>query len=173
MKKKCSAEAAEELKKQQAKEGGKGVDEMTKDLLTKMQKDLDETKANLVKAGEALQMEKDARRLIEIKADLDRAGVIGNVGDIAKKVLIIEKTDPQLANDIIKMHKDAAERLAAAGVLDELGSSQGGGGSAFHQLRSKQEEILKKDKILSPTKAWKQTIRENPELYKQYSIERK
>ena len=117
--------------------------------------------------------EREARRMLEIKASLQEKEIVGDIEKMTKTVFTLEKMSPELATDMINQFQDMSNKLKAAGIFSEIGSgSEGKAESAYEKLKAKVEESLKADSNITPAKAWKSVIRDNSELYKEYLKER-
>jgi hypothetical protein len=66
-----------------------------------------------------------------------------------------------------------SNKLKAAGVFSELGNTgEGSGDGAYAKLKKMVETHLTENSNATPAKAWKNVVRDNPELYKEYLKER-
>jgi len=127
-------------------------------------------------ANKATELAKDKQRQAEILIELKEMNAIGDLEKTSKAIFLTEKINPELAKDLLADQKKTAEMLKAAGIETEVG--RGGRGDdtssdAYTQIMKKQKEILAKDSEMSPGKALKLVIRDNPELYKEYTSGRK
>ncbi len=138
-----------------------------------LQGQVDTLKVEVKSATEATGVEKDARRLLEIKASLKDGEVFGDIEKMAKMIFSLEKVDSELAKDMEAQFKSGSEKLRAAGIFTEIGSSdEGKEGGSYEKLKKLVDEAVAADPTITPAKAWKDVIRDNPELYKEYLKER-
>lgn len=117
--------------------------------------------------------EMEKRRMLEIQASLQEKEIVGDIEKMTKTVFTLEKVSPELADDMISQFQELSNKLKAAGIFSEIGSgSEGKVESAYEKLKAKVDETLKADSNVTPAKVWKNVIRDNPELYKEYLKER-
>jgi hypothetical protein len=158
-----------EIKKALEKEMNKSKDDsvkLLKDQVETLTKDLGE-------ARKEVEVERDARRLSEIKTEVAEMGLPGDLEKISKTVLMTEKTNPELAKDVVETLKTTGAAFKASGAFSEIGSSQGGKelGDAYGKLMDMKNALMKDNPKMPEHKAWAQICRENVELYKAYTKE--
>ena len=113
--------------------------------------------------------ETEKRRKLEITADLQEKKVVGDVEKMTKTIFALEKVSPELAKDMTEQFQSMSEKLKAAGIFSEIGSgAEGKIEDPYEKMKVKVDEILAADSNTTPAKAWKNVIRDNPELYKEY-----
>jgi len=110
-----------------------------------------------------------AINFFEIKASLQDDGVVGDIEKMTKTIFALENVSSELAQDMIAQFKTMSEKLKAAGIFTELGSNnEGNVEDPYDTLKKKVDESLEVNSNITPAKAWKNVIRDNPELYKEY-----
>lgn len=130
-------------------------------------------KDEIVESKKLADVEMEKRRMLEIKASLQEKEIVGNLEKMTKTVFTLEKVSPELAEDMVKQFQEMSNKLKAAGLFTEIGSSDDGQATlAYDKLKAKVDESLKTDSNVTPAKVWKNVIRDNPELYKEYLKER-
>ena len=123
----------------------------------------------VIESKKTANAETEKRRMLEIKASLQDDGVVGDVEKMTKTIFALENVSPELAADMTEQFKEMSEKLKAAGIFTEVGSGvEGKVEDPYDKLKAKVDESLKADSNITPAKAWKNTIRDNPELYKEY-----
>ena len=118
-----------------------------------------------------LEEERDARHLLEVETALEKDQVIGDVKKMAKIIHSLEKISPELAKEMRDQVMESTNRLRAAGLFLESGSTtEANISTAYSKLQKKVDDLLKSPEFsnVSPAKVWKKVISENPELYKEY-----
>jgi hypothetical protein len=128
---------------------------------------------DLKTSNKEVEVERDARRLGELRNSVKDMGLPGDVEKTAKTLLMAEKANPELAKDITETLKSTGEAFAASGIFGEVGSSRGGQemGKAYDALLEKKTALMKENSDLSGTDAWRNVCRENPKLYREYTAE--
>ena len=117
--------------------------------------------------------EREARRMLEIKNSLKDLELVGDIEKMTKTIFMLENISAEAAQDMIDQFKAASEKLKAAGIFTEIGSGgDGAASSAYAKLKKLVEAKLGEDSNITPAKAWKNVIRDNPETYKDYLKER-
>lgn len=120
-----------------------------------------------------IEKEKDARRLVELKDLVKEKKIPGEVDEISKMILTLEKMSPELAKDVMKVFGSMSEMVEASAAFTEIGSVGEGTpsekDSAYAKLHALVKEAMEKDSGLSETKAWEKVVRENPALYREYT----
>lgn len=128
---------------------------------------------DLIAEKDKTQKAVDTQRSAEIHQSLKEMHVPGDLEVLSKDLVNVEKDSPASFASIMKTYKDCGTMLDAAGVLSEIGVvGNETGTSAFAQLDTLAKEKLEKDTSTTPAKAWKDVIRDNPDLYKRYTVER-
>ena len=148
---------------------------MSKDVEVKTLKDLVENlKKESAETKKLLVVEKDTRRLSEIKAELTKSGVPGDLEKMSKDVLDAEKVNPDLGKNFLASYKDLGTAFKASeDMLKEIGSSGEGinEDSAFGQLSKFAKDKMKANEALSQADAWAAAAKENPAVYKEYNAD--
>ena len=125
----------------------------------------DEVVESKKKAGE----ETEKRRMLEISADLQDKKIVGDIEKMTKTIFALEKVSPELAADMVEQFQAMSEKLKAAGIFTEIGSgAEGKVEPPYEKMKAEVDKILAADSNITPAKAWKNVIRDNPELYKEY-----
>ncbi|MFW9991926.1 MAG: hypothetical protein ACFFD4_07680 [Candidatus Odinarchaeota archaeon] len=95
-------------------------------------------------------------------------------GDVEKNKAYLIKMAEKLSKEdfdaMVEREKTLAKQLTDAGIFGEAGKNAPGSGSAYEELEKKAKEKIAKG--MSSEKAWDEAIRENPELYKEYTEEK-
>ena len=113
--------------------------------------------------------ETEKRRMLEIGADLQDKKVVGDIEKMTKTIFALEKVSPELAKDMLEQFQSMSVKLKAAGLFTEIGSvTEGDAEDSYEKMKAKVDVILETDSNITPAKAWKNVIRDNPELYKEY-----
>jgi hypothetical protein len=134
------------------------------DELEAMRKDSEETKKQLA-------IEKDIRRTSELEKEITSYGVVGDIPEMVKTVLAIEKVNPELAKDTMKSYKKMGDAFSAVSLFKEFGSSRPGEDTATGQLQKLVKDKMDKNPNMSEKDAMVAVGRENPKLYRQYNKE--
>ena len=88
---------------------------------------------------------------------------------MTKTIFVLEKVSPELAKDMTEQFQALSEKLKAAGIFTEVGSgTEGKVELPYEKMKAEVDKILAADSNITPAKAWKNVIRDNPELYKEY-----
>jgi hypothetical protein len=107
--------------------------------------------------------------MLEIGADLQDKKVVGDIEKMTKTIFALEKVSPELAKDMLEQFQSMSVKLKAAGLFTEIGSvTDGNAEDSYEKMKAKVDVILETDSNITPAKAWKNVIRDNPELYKEY-----
>ena len=126
-------------------------------------------KAEIDSDKKLLDKEIEARRRLEIRKSLDEFDISGDLDKKVDMLFTLEKTDPEMAEDMLSHFKKVSEQLKAAGIFTEAGSAADGEASlAYDKLKKMVDDKVTEGTDSSPAKIWKDVIRDNPELYKQY-----
>jgi len=139
-----------------------------------LQKDIETLQKDLVDNKKALVVEKDARRLIELRKEIGDFGVPGDLDKLAKDVLDIEKASPDLAKRSLASYKEMGTSFKASNdIFKEFGSS---GQGEDETAADGQITKLVKDKMAANTdlqelEARREVMKENPSLYAEYNKE--
>jgi len=148
---------------------------MTKDEeLVVLQKDIEVLQKELNLNKEALAVEKDARRSMELQKEIEGFGIPGDLNKLAKDVLDAEKVNPELGGRILASYKEMGTAFkASSDMFKEFGSS--GPGEDADSVSGKINKLVK-DKILAKEgltelEARREVMKENPALYAEYNKE--
>ncbi len=140
----------------------KGADQALQARVAELEKEAAKTKADLEKA-------RDNARLMEIENEIRAMEIPGDIKKKAKIALSLEKIDLDLAKEHMSELRKEADMLHASGVFMDLGSvGDGKATSAYERLLEKKNEIKKADSALSDAEAYRQAVKQNPDLYKEY-----
>jgi len=122
----------------------------------------------------ALDKEREIRELAEIRTFVKEKNVPGDIEKVSRTLLLARRANPELGKDIETTLASAGAALEAAGVFSEVGKSTPGetGEAAFEKLQKMVTEVMEKDSNLPQEKAWERVVKQNSELYKQYTAER-
>ena len=142
--------------------------------VVKLEGEIETFKKELKTTIEALDKEREIRELAEIRTFIKEKNVPGDIEKTSRTLLLARRANPELGKDIETMLKSTGEALTAAGIFSELGKSSDGpaGGRAWDKLQAKVAEVMGKDTKLEQHKAWEKIIKENSELYKEYTADR-
>jgi len=146
---------------------------MSKDEEVKtMQKDLELLQKESEETKRLLVVEKDARRLIELRGQIGDFGVPGDLDKLAKDVLAAEKSNPELGARFLESYKEMGTSFkASSDLFKEIGSS--GGGIEDNPTASRISKLVKDKMVGSPgmleIDAMRAVMKENPSLYAEYS----
>lgn len=148
-------------------------DQALNQIVEGLQTEIKALQEKVVASKELADAETEKRRLLEIKSSLQEKEIVGDLEKMTKTIFTLENVSPELATDMIDQFQEMSNKLKAAGIFSELGnSSEGESTSAYDKLKAKVDESLKEDSSLTPAKVWKNVIRDNSELYKEYLKER-
>lgn len=163
--KKIRQEIKAELRKEMKLEKDAAIVELEGKIET-FKEELGETKT-------ALDKEREIRELVEIRTFIKDSNVPGDIEKVSRTILLARRANPEMAKDIENTLASAGAALVAAGVFSELGASGKGdlSDTAYKQLQKKVTEAMEKDNKLEQHKAWENVIRQNAELYKEYTAE--
>ena len=142
--------------------------------IVRLEGELETFKTELSTTKEALDKEKDIRELADIKNFVKENNIPGDLEKVSRTILLARKTNPEMAKDLEETLVASGAALTAAGTFSELGSSAPGetGKDTFGKLQKMVTEAMEKDSNLSSPKAWEKVVKQNSELYKQYTAER-
>ena len=163
--------------------------EPNKDLPEAVQKVVDEIKASVTKADEnTVAVQKKLDDALEVIAKRDKEarvqtmvvkaakyGTMGSADDVSK---LLTDTQEKLGDEGLKalevMLAKGEEAFKQAKVFEEIGRDGGGKpqGDVMKQIEDKAVEIQKAHKDMSIEDARAEAWRKNPDLYKQYGIEK-
>jgi len=148
---------------------------MTKDEEVKtLQKDLETLQKESEETKKLLVVEKDARRLMELRKEIEGFGVPGDLDKLAKDVLVAENTSPELGARFLESYKEMGTSFKASNdIFKELGSS--GSGVNEDEFAGKVTKLVK-DKMtanadLLEIDARREVMKENPSMYAEYNKE--
>lgn len=134
-----------------------------------LQNEIKALQTEVVESKKLANVEAEKSRMLEITANLQEKEVVGDVEKMTKTIFALEKVSPELAEDMIQQFQSMSEKLKAAGLFSEVGSgAEGKPGDPYEKMKVKVDEILAADSNITPAKAWKNVIKDNPELYKEY-----
>ncbi|MCK4498893.1 ATP-dependent Clp protease proteolytic subunit [Candidatus Babeliales bacterium] len=149
------------------------ADESLMATIQTLQDEVQGLRTDLEASQKVTETEREARRMLEIKNSLKDLELIGDLEKMTKTIFMLENISAEAAQDMIDQFKETSEKLKAAGIFTEVGSgSDGAAGSAYAKLKKLVEAKLSEDSNITPAKAWKNVIRDNPETYKEYLKER-
>jgi hypothetical protein len=165
-----------EVREEMGKDENKVMKEMN-DKIVVLEKTLETTRTELKTTKKDLSDEKTSRQLIILEKEAVELGAVGDeVTEVAKTLLLLDKTDKEGADRFRKSMKAMKEKLASAGLFQELGGAGGGANvsSAFEFLQKEVDAIMTKDypdaKDIGKAreKAWRQVAKTYPEKFKEY-----
>jgi len=145
-------------------------DDLKKEL-SDMKKEISDLKKETADAKALAEKESRLRRNLEIRVAFEKDNTPGDIEKMTRVLQSLEDINPELAKDYSSVIKEFSTMLKATGVFGEIGGSGGSGGSdqvPYEKMRKMVEERLTKDTSITPAKAWKDVIRDNPTLYKEY-----
>jgi hypothetical protein len=145
-----------------------------------MKKELSDTKVALDKEREIRELAeiktfvKDKNELAEIKTFVKDKNIPGDIEKVSRTILLARRANSEMAKDFEDTLASTGAALTAAGVFSETGASGKGdlSNTAYEKLQKKVAEVMEKDTKLEQHKAWEGVIRQNAELYKEYTAER-
>lgn len=166
---------SKEIRMEVEKEMKMTKDEEVKTLSDKVEaltKDLADTNTILATSNENLEKERDARRLSELRKDIDDAKVPGDHAKLAKMAMQAEKLDPAFAKDFQAYLKETGTAFETASIFNEgINPFQKEKGSAGEEMDDMVKAAMEKDGELSKAAAMAKVAKENPKLYAKYNEE--
>lgn len=151
----------------------KKPDDKLEATVTTLQGEVEALRGKLEATQKRADDEADARRVLEIKDTLKDKEIVGDTDKMSKTIFMLEKVNKEQAKDMLDQFEVMSSKLKAAGVFSELGNTgDGSGDGAYAKLKKMVETHLTENSNATPAKAWKNVVRDNPELYKEYLKER-
>jgi len=132
-------------------------------------------KTELATATASLANEVDARIKMEIRTELVDNCVPGDLDKHIETLLSLKKTDETLYESVLQSLKDAGLALKTAGIFTEEGiESHKPAGflkskDAYDKLQDLKKTLMDSKPEMKEQDAWRQVIRENHSLYKEYN----
>jgi len=155
-------------------ESGEVINVELTDTIKTLQSEVLALKDEVTTSKKDLTQEVEARRRLEIQKTFNEFDISGDLEKKVDLIVSLEKTDPKMAEDMMNHFKSVSEQLKAAGIFSELGSAKDGEASnAYDKMKKMVDTKVAEGLDVSPAKVWKDIIRDNPELYKQYLKERR
>ena len=144
------------------------------DLPEEISKAFKETQDRLAEAEKAL----EAERLAKADAEwTDKArsvdGLIDDPAEFGKELRQVAETSPELADKIIAKLQAANSRFSKADLFSESGHSQPAAGSAEEKVKAIAKAAFEADPSKSLADHEADTWERNPDLYDQYTEERR
>ncbi len=136
-----------------------------------MKAQFDDLSVKIVSLEKKSQDAEFAKRIFEIKDELNSFEAIGDLQQTASIIAELEKVNPELSKSMIEQERKNAEMFAAMGFTSEHGSSSittSALNQSMNAMKTKQAELMSKNPNMLPAQAWKHVVKENPTLYAEY-----
>lgn len=170
------AKIEEEIEKLESAE--EGDEEGKEDVIDKselpeeLRKRFDDMEAAVKEAQDLAKREREKRLEVEFNKKAKEYSNVGEVEKIASILMKVSESDEELASDIEEILKSAEERLTNSELFLEKGDGGNDATNAEEVIEKKTKELMKADTGLTYAKAQRQVLRENPDLYTEYSNQR-
>lgn len=144
-------------------------------VLEMMRSEIDVLRTEVRVAKDKAQNEEDLRLRSEFRIFVVDNHIPGDSNKLVETMLSLKKTNEEAFKSYQDTLHAAGEAMKAAGVFGEIGSRNALDtvASAYVRLQEKKVEIMKSNPSMTESQAWRNAIRDNPELYKEYTISRK